>query len=154
MKISALILFGCLILSSKFLKLSASDVKVTESNPCFSKGERLLEWNRQKLTSQSDLSINDIKELFAPEFVVMANGRKYDANYQNYYEFLNKFRINIETIDYEVQEYISMESTVVMPLKATVKYLQGTIEVFDAIMLIKFDNSGKIIHWQEVYSKR
>ena len=80
-----------------------------------------MEWNKEKLTSQSDLSVNDIKELFAPEFVVMANGRKYDANYQNYYEFLNKFRSDIDTIDYEVQEYLNMESTVVMPLKATSK---------------------------------
>jgi hypothetical protein len=45
-----------------------------------------------------------------------------------------------------------MGSTVVMPLKATVKRLQGKVDVFDAIMLIKFDNLGKIVHWQEVYS--
>jgi len=84
-----------------------------------------LEWNKEKLTSQSALSVNDIKELFAPAFVVIANGRRYDANYQSYYEFLNKFRSDIDTIDYEVQEYLNMGSTVVMPLKATVKRLQG-----------------------------
>ena len=134
--------------------LGASTGKETEFNFYISKGKRLLEWNKVKLTSQSDLSVNDIKELFAPEFVVIANGRKYDANYQNYYEFLNKFRSDINTIDYEVQEYLNMQSTVVMPLKATVKRIQGNVDIFDAIMLIKFNDLGKIVHWQEVYSIR
>ena len=134
-------------------KLGASTCKSTQSNFYISKGKRLLEWNKEKLTSKSTLSVNDIKELFAPAFVVIANGRRYDANYQNYYEFLNKFRSDIDTIDYEVQEYLNMGSTVVMPLKATVKRLQGKVDVFDAIMLIKFDDLGKIVHWQEVYSK-
>ena len=85
---------------------------------------------------------------------MIANERRYDVNHQNYFEFLNKFRSNIDTIDYEVQEYLNMESTVVMPLKATVRRLQGKVDVFDAIMLIKFNDFGKIVHWQEVYSMR
>ena len=133
-------------------KLGASTCKATESNVYISKGKRLLEWNKEKLTSQSELIFNDIKELFAPEFVIMANGRKYDANYQSYYEFLNKFRSDIDTIDYEVQEYLSMGSTIVMPLNATVKRLKGKVDVFNAIMLIKFNDLGEIVHWQEVYS--
>ena len=68
-------------------KLGTSTGKLTVSNFYISKGKRLLEWNKEKLTSQSKLSVNDIEELFAPEFVVMANGRKYDTNYQGYYEF-------------------------------------------------------------------
>ncbi len=133
-------------------KLGASACKATESNFYISKGKRLLEWNKEKLTSQSDLSVNDIKELFAPEFVVMANGRKYDANYQNYYEFLNKFRSDIDTIDYRSRNISTVQSTVVVSLKAIVKRLQGNVDVFDAIMLIKFNDLGEIVHWQEVYS--
>jgi hypothetical protein len=140
MKVFALILIGYLFMSSNI------------SDRSNSKGKRLLEWNKEKLTSQSELSVDDLKEFFAPEFVVIANGRKYDANYQNYYEFLNKFRSDIDTIDYDVQEYLNMGSTVVMPLKATVKRLQGVEDIFDAIMLIKFNDLGKIVHWQEVYS--
>jgi len=68
-------------------KLGTSTGKLTVSNFYISKGKRLLEWNKEKLTSQSKLSVNDIEELLAPEFVVMANGRKYDTNYQGYYEF-------------------------------------------------------------------
>lgn len=124
----------------------------SESNFIISRGKRLLEWNKEKLTSRSDLCINDLEELFASEFVVIANGRKYEATYQNYYEFLNKFRSDIDTIDYEVQEYLQMGSTVVMPLKAIVKRLGGKQELFAAMMLIKFNALGKIIHWQEVYA--
>lgn len=116
--------------------------------------KRLLEWNKEKLTSRSNLSIKDIEELFAPEFIVMANGRKYDANYENYYEFLNQFRSDIVSLDYNVQEYINTRSTVVMPLTAKVKPVQGKEDIFDAIMLIKFNNAGKIVHWQETYSTR
>ena len=162
MNIFKLILLGCL---SMCLNISGQTVentcwnetksnKTMDSNFYISKGKRLLEWNKEKLTSQSNLSVNDIKELFNPEFVVMANGRKYNANYQNYFEFLNKFRSDIDTIDYDVQEYLNMESTVVMPLKATVKRIRGKVDIFDAILLIKFNDSGKIVHWQEVYSIR
>jgi len=125
-----------------------------ENDPSFfiSRAKRLLEWNREKLTNRSSLSIEDIEELFAAEFIVIANGRKYNANYENYYEFLNEFRSNIASLDYTVQEYIRMESTVVMPLTAKVTRTEGKVELFDAIMLIKFNAGGKIIHWQEVYS--
>lgn len=133
------------------MSLNVSGQPIENASMNKARGQRLLEWNKEKLTSQSSLKIDDIEELFAPEFVVIANGRKYDANYQTYYEFLNKFRSDIAMIDYEVQEYLSMGSAVVMPLKATVKRVQGNIDVFDAIMLIKFDDAGKIVHWQEVY---
>lgn len=129
-------------------------IKPTEPNSVIAKGKRLLEWNKEKLTARSNLKIEDLKELFAPEFVVIANGRKYDANHQNYYEFLNNFRSDIDTIDYQVQEYLKTESTVIMPLKAVVKRLQGKEDVFDAILLVKFNDLGKIVHWQEVYSIR
>ncbi|MBS4163768.1 hypothetical protein PRO82_001074 [Candidatus Protochlamydia amoebophila] len=40
----------------------------------------------------------------------------------------------------------------IMPLKAIFNRLQGKEDVFDAILLVKFNDSGKIIYWQEVYS--
>jgi len=135
-------------------KLGTPSKNATESNLFIAKAKRLLEWNKEKLTSQSNLRIEDLKELFASKFVVIANERKYDANHQNYYEFLNKFRSDIATIDYQVQEYINAGSTVVMPLTAIVKRIQGKEDIFDAILLVKFDDSGKIVHWQEVFSIR
>ncbi|MCP5506778.1 MAG: AAA family ATPase [Chlamydiales bacterium] len=135
-------------------KLGAQTKHAVAPSFFIARAKRLLEWNKEKLTSQSTLSIKDIEELFAPKFVVMANGRKYDANYESYYQFLNKFRSNIANIDYNVQEYVTMESTVVMPLTAKVRRTEGKEDLFDAIMLIKFNDAGKIIHWQEVYSIR
>jgi hypothetical protein len=127
---------------------------MSKTNFFIVRSKRLLEWNKEKLTRYSNLQIEDLKELFAPKFIVIANGREYDATHQNYYEFLNKFRSDIDTIDYQVQEYLNMGSTVVMPLKAIVKRFHGKEDIFDAIMLIKFNDAGKIIHWQEVYSLR
>ena len=135
-------------------KLEIHPSKRADSNFFMSKAKNLLEWNTQKLTSHSHLTIEDISKLFAENFVVIANERKYDANYQNYYEFLNKFRSDIDSIHYQVQEYFHAGDTVIMPLVATVKRLQGKEEVFDAILCLKFNHSGKIIHWQEVYSTR
>lgn len=125
-----------------------------EMNYFVSRAKSLLAWNREKLTSKSQLAIEDLKDLFAPEFLVVVNERRYEANHQNYFEFLNRFRSDIETLDYQVQEYLNTGSTVIMPLTATVKRVQGRQDVFDAVMLIKFNEAGKIVHWQEVYSVR
>jgi predicted ATPase len=135
-------------------KLGAQIKHANVSSFFIGRATRLLEWNKEKLTSGSSLNIKDIEELFAPEFIVMANGRKYDANYEKYYEFLNQFRSNISKLDYNVQEYIVMDSTLIMPLTAKVNRTDGKEDLFDAIMLIKFNDAGKIIHWQEVYSIR
>lgn len=146
MRILTLVLLGCMTLGQNHLQ-------ATEPN-LVSSAERLLAWNQEKLTCHSSLHLDDLKELFAPEFVVIANGRRYEANHQNYYEFLNKFRADIDSIEYQVQEYLEAESAVVMPIKANVKRLQGKEDIFDAILLLKFNDFGKIVHWQEVYSIR
>jgi len=124
-----------------------------EPNGFIDRAKRLLEWNREKLNRHSSLQMDDLNELFAPSFIVIANERKYDANHQNYYAFLNQFRSEIESIDYQVQEYICSGSTVVMPLTATIRR-SSQEEIIDAILLVKFNDKGKIVHWQEVYSIR
>lgn len=135
-------------------KLDAQNRSSIQTNLFIDKAKRLLDWNREKLTSQSNLRIEDLDELFAKDFIVLANERKYNANHQNYFDFLNEFRSNIKTINYQVQEYINDQSTVVMPLTSSVERLNGKVDMFDAILLIKFNESGQIVHWQEVYSIR
>ncbi len=135
-------------------KLDPKKDNSNKSNTFIDKAKRLLEWNKEKLTSQSNLKIKDLNELFAKEFIVIANERRYNANHQNYYDFLNKFRSSIKTIDYKVQEFINMGSTIVMPISVTVQRLHGKEDIYDVILLIKFNSSGKIIHWQEIYSPR
>lgn len=137
------------------IKKNDTEVFVIKSSDFFvTQAQRLLEWNQKKLTSQADLKIEDLGELFAAEFVVIANGRSYEANYQNYYEFLNKFRTDIQSINYQVHEFINAEATVIMPLTAFVKRVQGNEDVYNAILLLKYNTAGKIIHWQEVYALR
>lgn len=134
-------------------KLAAPVTLSGDSGFFITKAKRLLNWNHEKLTSRSHLEVTDIAELFASEFVIIANGRNYRANAQSYLEFLNKFRSDIDSIDYEVQEYLQSGSSVVMPLKATVKRLNGHIDRFVAILLVKYNAAGKIVHWQEVYTR-
>jgi len=137
------------------IKKNDTEVFVIKSSDFFvTQAQRLLEWNQKKLTSQADLKIEDLGELFAAEFVVIANGRNYEANDQNYYEFLNKFRADIQSINYQVQEFINAEATVIMPLTVFVKRVQGNEDVYNAILLPKYNTAGKIIHWQEVYALR
>ena len=133
-------------------KLGIAKMQNESLNYFETKAQYLLKWNKQKLTHCSDLNLEDLSEVFASDFIVIANGRKYEATYQSYYEFLNKFRADIAGIDYLVREYVVMGSTVVMPLTANVKRLNEREDSFNAIMILKFNESGKIIHWEEIYS--
>ncbi|MFK7824155.1 MAG: AAA family ATPase [Oligoflexales bacterium] len=115
--------------------------------------KKLLKWNQQKLTHQAELKKSDLKELFSQKFTVKANERTYDADYENYYAFLNQFRSTIKSIEYDVQEYIVSGLSITLPLTAKVTRLSGSVDMFSAIMLVKYSPEGKIVHWQEVYSK-
>lgn len=55
-------------------KLGAQTKHTNAPSFFIARTKRLLEWNKEKLTSQSNLNIKDIEELFAPEFVVIASG--------------------------------------------------------------------------------
>ena len=115
--------------------------------------KKLLKWNKKHLTNRSELTKNDISLIFAPQFVIKANGKIYDGNYNNYFEFLNQFRQTIQSLDYEVQEFIEGSDKIALPLKAMITRTDGGQEIIDAIMVIGFDSDGKINHWQEVYTK-
>lgn len=150
MNLRSLLILVLLMTSQAF-----GDQPVSEASSFYiDRAKRLLEWNSEKLTNHSNLKIEDLNELFAEQFVVIANERKYQADHQSYYEFLNKFRANITALSYQVQKYYDAGSTVFMPLVATVTRPDGKKEIFDAILFVTFNPSGKIIHWQEVYAVR
>jgi hypothetical protein len=112
------------------------------------RAQALLEWNKKHLNRYAELRIEDLVDLFAPSFVVKANERSYEADHDSYLAFLNRFRADIEALDYHVQEYFQSGSAVVVPLAATITRIHVSQEMFDAIMLLKFDAEGKICHWQ------
>lgn len=111
----------------------------------------LFEWNRRNLISGSHLKKEEIARFFAAEFLVEANGRSYEANYDNYCDFLNKFKESIASINYVLKEFIESNNTVVIPLSACIVRTNGQKERFEAILILKFDAHGKIILWHEVY---
>ena|SRR5579863_687752 len=117
------------------------------------KAKALFEWNKQNLVSNSRLKKEEIARFFATDFRVEANGRSYEANHDNYYDFLNQFRANIRSIAYELKEFIESKSIIVIPLSAYIIRVNGQEEHFEAILILKFDERGKIVLWHEVYVK-
>lgn len=113
--------------------------------------KQLLEWNKANLVSSSDIKKNDLAELFAKNFTVIANGRAYDANFDNYVEFLNQFKANIKSIDYDIREFHQADDAIIMPMTAHIMRLSDVVQQYEAILILKFDGAGKIKLWQEVY---
>ena len=113
--------------------------------------KKLLQWNSKNLVSHADLKKSDLSHFFALSFQVKANGSSFEANHDNYYDFLNTFRSQIKTIDYVLQDFIVDESHVVIPLTANIQTSDNRQQTFDAILILKFNKESKIILWQEVY---
>ncbi len=113
--------------------------------------KRLFDWNKINLTNQANLQKVELGNYFAPNFIVKANGREYNGNYDNYYDFLNQFRLTIETISYSIGEEIIQNRRIALPLKVQIKRTSGKQESFDAILILQFDESDKICLWHEVY---
>lgn len=112
---------------------------------------RLLDWNRVYLTHASDLSEAAIGERFAPAFTVKANGRVHPADRAVYKTFLDRFRRTIQAIDYQVHEVVADEASVVLAMAATVVRVDGSVDRFEAMLLLRFCEAGLVTLWQEVY---
>ncbi|WP_199099619.1 nuclear transport factor 2 family protein [Dyella sp. ASV21] len=112
---------------------------------------RLLDWNRQHLTAASVLGEADIATRFAPQFTVKANGRTYAANYRNYLEFLDGFRRTIQSIDYDLHALVAEGDQASVAMTARVHRLDGTLDRFEAMLLLAFDAQGLVTLWHEVY---
>lgn len=115
--------------------------------------KKLLEWNAANLNAEAKWTAEDLATYFAQNFIVLANGRCYEANYQNYADFLNKMRATLKSIQYKCHDFISNQECVVIPLMATLTHITQLHEQYEAILILKFDTMGKIILWQEVYTK-
>lgn len=115
--------------------------------------KKLLEWNTAHLNAEANWKAEDLATYFAQNFIVLANGRYYEANYQNYADFLNKMRATLKSIHYKCHDFITNKENVVIPLMATLTYINQLNEQYEAILILKFDGMGKIILWHEVYTK-
>jgi predicted ester cyclase len=115
--------------------------------------KKLFAWNQKNLIASAEINKAELSHYFANSFQVQANGRHYDANYDNYLEFLNQFRATIQSIHYEFEDPIVDGNQVVMPLSAQVTRTNDTIDNFVAMLLLRFDQAHKITLWHEVYVK-
>ncbi|NME72884.1 nuclear transport factor 2 family protein [Flammeovirga aprica] len=116
--------------------------------------KKLLKWNQRHLLSSTHITKSDIAQCFAPNFVLRVNGREYHVDYQSYLEFLTHFKSNIESINYDVQEYICDTDKVVGVMDATIVRNDHSIDKIEAMLLLKFDENDLITLWQEVYTKK
>ena len=115
------------------------------------RARQLLDWNRRHLRHDTQLSQSLIAERFAPRFTVFANGRSYAADHGNYQGFLEGFKATIADIDYAVQQTVADEDGVVLGMRATVRRVSGATDLFDAMLLLRFDEDGRVTLWHEVY---
>jgi len=115
--------------------------------------KKLFEWNIKNLVHDAHLKKSEISNYFADFFLVKANGKTHHANYDNYFEFLNVFRSTIRAITYEFDEFIIDQLNVVIPMKARIIRLNSSIENFEAILILKFNENKKIVLWHELYMK-
>lgn len=64
--------------------------------------------------------------------------------------FLNGFRSTIRRVDYDVQEGGAEENSAVLAMATTLIRLDGTIDQFEAMLLLKFNEAGLVTLWHEV----
>lgn len=114
--------------------------------------KKLLRWNKENLNCDADLKKSDISCFFADKFQVKANGRVYDANYDNYFEFLNDFRANIKSLDHDIHEFIDAGDYVILASSAQVTRTDNSVDNFETALILKFDHAGKIVLWYETYA--
>lgn len=114
------------------------------------RAKALLVWKQNRINKHSTLTASEISNFFAEQFIVIANERHYDANYDSYLEFLNDFKRDIKQLGHSVYKYLDAGDTVIMPMRASVERHDGKLTNYEAVMLLKYNKAGKIIEWREV----
>lgn len=112
---------------------------------------QVLNWNSRQLRHDTVLTEADVRECFAERFVVEPNGRHYAANPSNYLEFLNGMRASMTGIAYQVMHTVADEGGVVFDLSVEIAHTDGRRERFLAMLLMQFDERGKVVLWKETY---
>jgi hypothetical protein len=113
--------------------------------------KKLFEWNSTNLTKHSALKKADIDLFFAHEFRVFANGRNYEANSENYFDFLQAFRSSIHSICYTFHDFIEAKDSVIIAFAARIQRVDDKIDNFEAVLILKFNPDQKIVLWHEIY---
>lgn len=131
--------------------MTTQTMQTTQAERNLQLAHALLDWNRQHLRHDTALSEAVIAERFAPQFIVFANGRRYDANHENYKTFLDGFKHTVAAIDYEITQTVADDAGVLLGMRASVARTHGAVDAFEAMLLLRFDHAGKVSLWHEVY---
>ncbi len=111
----------------------------------------VLDWNRKNLHYRSELTDEAIGQCFASEFVVRPNGRHYEANLGTYREFLNGIKRSMEGIEYQIADTVADDDSVVFSMSVRIQPVGQPLQRFTAMLLIRFNEEGKVVLWEEVY---
>ncbi len=122
-----------------------------ERNQLLHLANTVLDWNRRHLNASSTLSEALVGECFAEHFVVEPNGRHYAASRADYLAFLNGMKAGMEGIDYDVDHCLIDGDAVTLSMRAHIAHSDGRREHFRAMLLMRFDDAGKVVLWHEVY---
>jgi Na+-transporting NADH:ubiquinone oxidoreductase subunit NqrC len=123
----------------------------TQRDNNLQQAHKVLDWNRKYLNHASTLSPERVGECFAPAFVVDANGRRYQANHQNYQAFLEDMKHSLSGIEYTVDHEVADDHSAVFAMRVGISKKDGSTEHFNAVLLTQFDADGKVTLWHEVY---
>lgn len=111
----------------------------------------VLAWNRKYLHKDSLLSSEALAECFAPQFIVEPNGRRYEANHQNYQAFLEGMKQSMLAIHYDVRQAVAQGNSVMLAMRVQIDRSSEDKEYFHAMLWMQFDALGKVSLWHEVY---
>lgn len=111
----------------------------------------VLDWNRTHLNQHSVLTEALVGDCFAEHFVVEPNGRHYSASRADYLAFLNGMKAGMVGIDYDVDHALVDGDAVTLSMRAHIGHSDGRREHFRAMLLMRFDDAGKVVLWHEVY---
>ncbi|WP_269791399.1 nuclear transport factor 2 family protein [Stenotrophomonas sp. Iso1] len=123
----------------------------TDHNHSLQLAHAVLDWNRKHLNRDASLTEALIGQCFAEHFIVEPNGRRYEATHANYLEFLNDMKADMVGIDYEIDHTLVDGASVVFSMRARIAYGDGRTERFRAMLLMQFNDAGKVTLWHEVY---
>lgn len=116
--------------------------------------QAVLDWNRKNLTRATQLTEGSVRECFGESFVVEPNGRHYQADPKLYLEFLNGMKQSMHGIEYQVTNTVADDASVLFDMQVQIDHVDGRREHFVAMLLMRFDERGKVALWKEVYLPR
>ncbi|MGF6212753.1 sulfatase maturation enzyme AslB (radical SAM superfamily) [Comamonas sp. 4034] len=114
----------------------------------------VLDWNRTYLRHDASLTEAMVSQCFGEDFIVEPNGRHYQANPSNYLEFLNGMRASMAGIEYQIIHTVADDDAVAFDMAVQIAHTDGRQEHFIAMLLMRFDDKGKVALWKETYLPR